>query len=347
METSQLILMIALIVLSAIFSGLTIGMFTLDVSDLERKAKNGNKKAIKVLRIRKNGNMLLCTLLISNSLVNSALSQVIGDSFNGVMGLILSTVLIFLFGELVPQAAFSRHALDVGARMAWMVQLFMYILWPITKPISFILDKIFGGDISKFYDRGELRDFIESHEKDGEIIDADERRIMIGAMLFSEKVAEDIMTPSTVCFTIDGSKSVEEMREIIADKAFSRIPVWEDRQDNVISILITKDLVGNNFVGKSIKDASRGKVLRIAQDLNLDQTLNLMIREKSHIACVYNNFGTLLGIVTMEDVIEVIMRVEIMDESDDSTDLREVAEEMAPEMVRPEEELIEEQNGTL
>jgi CBS domain containing-hemolysin-like protein len=115
----------------------------------------------------------------------------------------------------------------------------------------------------------------------------------------------------------------------------------------VISILITKDLVGNNFVGKSIKDASRGKVLRIAQDLNLDQTLNLMIREKSHIACVYNNFGTLLGIVTMEDVIEVIMRVEIMDESDDSTDLREVAEEMAPEMVRPEEELIEEQNGTL
>lgn len=323
MENYRYLLIIFLILLSAVFSGLTIGMFTLDVSDLERKAKNGNPKAKKVLQIRRNGNLLLCTLLIGNSLVNSALSQSIGDEFSGAAALIVSTAVIFLFGELLPQAAFSRHALDVGSKFSWLVTAVMYVLWPVTKPLSFLLDKIFGKDISKLYDREELKDFIDFHEKEGEVIDADERRIMIGAMTFSEKKASDIMTPASVVKMICGDDDCR----LYADAAqirdmFSRIPVWEGRTDNIVSILHVKDLYG--ATGK-ISSVASGKAIKVMEDMNLDQILHTMSKNKTHMVCVYNGFGTFLGVVTMEDIIEEIMKMEILDETDDVADMRTLA----------------------
>jgi metal transporter CNNM len=327
-------LAIIFITLSAILSGLTIGMFTLDIGDLERKAKSGNLKAVKVLEIRKNGNYLLCTLLLGNSIVNSSIPIFLGKELgNGWLVVAITSITIFVFGELLPQAAFSRHALSMGSKTAWLVKVFMVIMWPIAKPFSILLDTIFGKDLTSFYNKVELQDFIEMHESEGEIIDADERRIMIGAMKFSEKSVKNVMTPKPVVYLIDSDwKLNKENTDELKSKAFSRIPVYENVVDNIIGVLHVKSLIGEDS-NSDIRKLLYTNIIRVQEDLTLDHALNLMIKEKTHMCFVFDNFGTLLGIVTMEDIQEEILHLEIMDEHDKVPDMRKVAESIAPETI--------------
>ena len=122
-------IVIILVAFSGVFSGLTLGFFSLGKDDLERKAELKDKDAIKVYKIRKDGNLLLCTLLIGNVAVNSAISIFLGSITSGVAAGFIATSLIVIFGEIIPQATFSRYALIVGARLAWLVRLFIFIFF--------------------------------------------------------------------------------------------------------------------------------------------------------------------------------------------------------------------------
>jgi len=112
------LIVVFLVLFSALFSGLTLGFFSLNKDDLERKAELGDKQAKKVYKIRKNGNLLLCTLLIGNVAVNSTLSIFLGSLASGFMAGLIATALIVVFGEIIPQAAFSRYALTLGAQFS-------------------------------------------------------------------------------------------------------------------------------------------------------------------------------------------------------------------------------------
>jgi metal transporter CNNM len=135
---------VLLIAFSAIFSGLNLGLFSLNRTDLERKTELGNKQAARVLRIRKRGNLLLVSLLLGNVAVNAAISIILGDIASGVIAGIFATGLIVVFGEIIPQATCARYALAIGARTAWIIEITMVVLYPIAKPIAWILDKTLG-----------------------------------------------------------------------------------------------------------------------------------------------------------------------------------------------------------
>lgn len=195
------ITLLILIACSAIFSGLTIGMFSLSVSGLERKVRLGDVRAERILKIRRNGNFLLCTLLLGNVAVNSGIAILMSDVLpGGVMAGIISTGLIFIFGEVLPQATCARYAVKVGYNTAWLVRIFMFIMWPIAKPLSMLLDFILGKEFPELYNKQELTELINDHEECS--IDADERRILNGAMHFSEKSAADVMTPIRCVFPL-------------------------------------------------------------------------------------------------------------------------------------------------
>ncbi len=140
----EYLIVIVLILFSALFSGLTIGFLGLDKTELERKAKLGNKKAVKIITVRRNGNFLLVVLLLGNVLVNSILSVFLGSLFSGLMAVLFSTALIVVFGEILPQAVFYRHALSVGYYFVPLVKFFQFILFPIAYPIGKILDYFLG-----------------------------------------------------------------------------------------------------------------------------------------------------------------------------------------------------------
>lgn len=323
-------LVIILILMSATFSGLTIGMFSLSVSGLERKVRMNDPRAQRVLDIRKNGNYLLCTLLLGNVAVNSALSLVMSEISTGLMAGILSTVLIFVFGEVTPQAIFSRHALDVGYYTSGLVKVFMLLMWPIAKPMSMALDYTLGPEFPELFNKQELKELIADH--DGGTIDNDERRIMIGAMKYSEKTAHDILTPSTILYHLDESLIITaSLLDQIKNEHYSRIPVHSGTRDNIVGILYAKDLIGIQFTNAANGYCTVGQLCRednlmhIKETMHLDSLMNHFLRTKTHMAFVYDDFGVMQGIVTLEDIMEEVLGIEILDEADTVADLQHQA----------------------
>lgn len=321
------IIVIFLVLLSGIFSGLTLGFFSLNKDHLERKAELKDKDAIKVFKIRKDGNLLLCTLLIGNVAVNSTLSIYLGSITSGFAAGLIAVSLIVIFGEIIPQAVFSRYALETGSRLAWLVRLFIFIFYPICKPLALALDKILGEEIPTIYSKKELVKLIEDHEdlKESEI-DADEERIIKGALSFSNKNVRDIMTPRiAVAVMSDSQKLDEKMIRKISRMGHSRIPVYKKDESNIVGILYVKDLIVNTFKNKTAGEIARKNVIFVDDKKPLDDLLNAFKKTKNHLFVVLNEFNEIAGIVTIEDVLEEILGVEIVDEYDKHEDMRKVA----------------------
>ena len=165
MDGVTILVIIGLVILSGLFSGLTLGLLGLDKSDLERKIKAGNKNAKKIYHIRKRGNLLLCTLLLGNVLVNSILAVFMGELSTGVIAVVVSTGLIVIFGEILPQATISRYALVVGAKTVWIVHIFRVLLFPVCFPIAKFLDWILGEEMPTIWSRRELEEIITTRLK--------------------------------------------------------------------------------------------------------------------------------------------------------------------------------------
>ena len=321
-----------LVLLSACFSGLTLGFFSLNISSLERKRKLGDKRAEKVYPIRKNGNLLLCTLLLGNVAVNSTMAIFLGNIATGLVAGIVSTSLIVVFGEIIPQAIFSRYALTLGANTVWLVRVFIFLLYPIAYPLAWLLDKALGNELGTIWDKKELKEIIKYHEDaDESEIDADEERILLGALAFSDIEARMISTPRPVVFSLPMNSSVDQKKiQQIKEKGFSRIPIFDPQnEDDIQGVLLVKDLLGVDAeAGLSAKDFMRSEILYIKENLKLDDLLNHFLTTKKHLACLFNEFGTFVGVVSLEDIIEEILNAEIIDEADKTKDLRMVATKM-------------------
>lgn len=321
------LIVVFLILFSALFSGLTLGFFSLNKDDLERKAELGDKQAKKVYKIRKNGNLLLCTLLIGNVAVNSTLSIFLGSLASGLMAGLTATALIVVFGEIIPQAAFSRYALILGAKFSWLVRLFIIVLFPICWPLAWALDKVLGDEIPTVYSKHELMKIIESHEdlKESEV-DKDEEKIIKGALSFSDKNAQDVMTPRTEIFSLEANQKLDQatMKRIFKS-GHSRIPVYEEKLDNIVGLLYVKDLILSDNRKQDLSKIIRKKVIFTDNKKPLDNLFNAFKRTRNHLFIVLDEYGMVSGLITIEDVLEEIIGAEIVDEYDQHEDLRKVA----------------------
>ena len=171
----------------------------------------------------------------------------------------------------------------------------------------------------------ELSEIIKSHEDSHESdLDNDEESILLGALSFSDKKVKEIMTPKNVVYSLNEDEILDEsLLEEIKKTGFSRIPVYQEKEDNIVGVLNVKSLI-NLDEGKKVYDIHfRNKIFEVNEDEKLDELLNKFIKKKSHIAYVTNIHGTFLGIVTMEDLIEEIIQKEIVDETDKYKDMRE------------------------
>ena len=322
------IFIVLLLSLSAIFSGLTLGFFSLNKEDLERKAMLGDKDAQKVYHLRKKGNLLLCTLLIGNVAVNSALAIFLGNIASGIVAGIIATSLIVVFGEIIPQAIFSRYALILGAKLTWLVKIFTFIFYPISWPIAWVLDKGLGEEIATIYSRHELIKIIEDHEDSKESdIDIDEESIIKGALSYSSKTVDDILTPRTEVFALafDQKLTANTVKKI-CETGHSRVPVYKENLDNIVGILYIKDLLSKSYKGKKVDNIARKNVIFVDSDKPLDDLLNAFKDSRNHLFVVVDKHGVVSGLVTIEDVLEEIIGSEIIDEHDQFEDLQEEAE---------------------
>jgi len=332
-------LIAVLLVLSGLFSGLNLGLMSLDPIELQIIMSSGTKKeqkfAKKIHPVRKKGNFLLCTLLLGNVLVNSTFTILLDDLTNGVWAIIGSTAGIVVFGEIFPQAVCSRYGLHVGAYTIWITKFFMFVTFVLSWPISKLLDIILGKEIGTVYNRKKLMEMIKIHDPYNDL-KKDEVNIIQGALELRSKTVKEVMTPLQNCYMISMNSKLDfkTMQEIM-HTGFTRIPVYDgDDRANIQSILFVKDLA---FVDPedaipllAVCRTYQHAVNYVFSDSTLDQLLEKFKKGAFHMAIVQqvNNEGPgdpfyeVIGIITLEDVIEEIIKAEIVDETDQYTDNR-------------------------
>lgn len=320
-----------LVAFSALFSGLTLGLMGLDVHELKRKADLGDKEAMRIYPVRKRGNLLLTTLLLGNVAVNAALSIYLGSIASGIVAGIIATGLIVILGEILPQAVFSREAMRLGAAFSPVARVFLFVFYPVAAPVAWILDKLLGEELPMVYSRGELMKVIEEHEDSHESdIDADEERIVKGALTFSDKTVEEVMTPYPVIVSVgrDDLLSKDELLRL-RESGHSRFPVYDEDEDNIVGMLYLRDLLAEDLEGKSVADLMDETVYSVRPDARLDDVLNAFLKTRHHLFIVADEFGGVEGLITVEDIMEEIVGREIVDEFDQYVDLRELAHKRA------------------
>lgn len=314
------IIALLLIALSALFSGLTLGLLSLDVHTLKRQADLGDIEAKRIYPLRKQGNLLLTTLLLGNVAVNTSLSIFLGSVVTGVVAGVTATSLIFLFGEIIPQAVISRHAKWFGARLAFFVTIVMVLFYPITFLIAYFLDRLLGEELPKIYSKSELMQIISEHgDSEQSTIDRDEERIVHGALQFSHKLVSEIYTPlaQVVAYPLH-QKLTDTLFEDVREQGYSRYPIYEHSKDNVVGILYAKDLIieDSEVTIAEAREAFSRDFLIARPSEYLDTVLTRMLKAKQHMCVVIDTNKKCVGVVSLEDIIEEIIQHEIEDEND-------------------------------
>ncbi|GLT35889.1 hypothetical protein SLA2020_103040 [Shorea laevis] len=246
-----LIICIALVCFAGLMSGLTLGLMSLSLVELEVLVKAGQpqdrKNAEKILPIVKNQHLLLCTLLIGNAMAMEALPIFLDQLLPAWASILISVTLILAFGEIIPQAVCSQYGLSVGAKLSPLVRVIVIVLFPISYPISKLLDFLLGKRHSALLRRAELKTLVDMHGseagKGGELTQ-DETTIITGALDMTQKTAIDAMTPLSKVFSLDiNSKLDETTLELLIRKGHSRVPIYSGSPTNIIGLILVKNLI--------------------------------------------------------------------------------------------------------
>ncbi|XP_035776030.1 metal transporter CNNM4-like isoform X2 [Anopheles albimanus] len=335
----SLVIITVCLVFSALFSGLNLGLMSLDRTDLKILCNTGTDKekryAKAIQPVRDHGNFLLCSILLGNVLVNSTFTILLDSLTSGLVAVICSTIAIVVFGEITPQAICSRHGLAVGAKTIVITKFVMFITFPLAYPTSKILDYLLGEEIGNFYNRERLKELVKV-TNDMNDLDKDEVNVIAGVLELRKKTCSDVMTRLEDAFMLsyDTILDFETVTEIMKS-GFSRIPVYEGDRQNIVALLYIKDLAfvdpDDNTPLKTVIEYYRNQ----CHFVFYDQTLDVMFKEfkeghKGHMAFVHrvnsegegDPFYETIGLVTLEDVIEELIQAEIIDETDVYTDNR-------------------------
>ncbi|PAV87436.1 hypothetical protein WR25_18412 isoform A [Diploscapter pachys] len=329
---AQIVIVAFCLCMSALFSGLTLGLMSLTPQELELVIKSGSlteaKCAQKILPVRKKGNQLLCTLLLGNVIVNSAISIIMGELAPGLLALFISSLGIVIFGEIIPQSICVKKGLEVGAHTIGITNFFRFITFPLAYPISKLLDCLLGDEYQS-YDRKRLMELIKMSMKENGVM-SNEMRIAVGALEIADKVVENVMTKLPDVFmlpdtTVLNAKTVME----IVKMGYTRIPVYTNGdKNNVTDLLFVKDLAlldpDDNFTVKTVCGYHKHPVKFVMNDTPLPHLLEAFKKGEGHLAMVKKLISNddkdpsyeLVGVVTLEDIVEEILQAEIFDETD-------------------------------
>lgn len=319
MEVVVLLLVVLLLVgLSAIYSGLNIALMSLSKADLRRKAKLGDVHAKRVLPLRENGHLSLASILFANVAAVSANALVLEHYFNGVIAGIISTIIMVIFGEVLPQAIFVKSALKFCSFFAPFLRFTIFITYPASKLLQFALDRLVGHEKNSLHSRAELGILISEHISDASELDEDEVEIIRSALQLSEKHVSEIMRPIKDVYWLKNTAMLDAKRvDQIKEKGYSRIPVFNKEMTACDGVLLMKDMVDEDFDEKPrlVSTFFLHRTMVVGSRTALDTTLRKFFSLKTHLMPVEKD-DKIVGIVTVEDLIEEIIGHEIADETD-------------------------------
>ncbi|KAJ4423117.1 cell agglutination protein Mam3 [Gnomoniopsis sp. IMI 355080] len=334
-----------LVLLGGAFAGLTIALMGQDSIYLQVISKDPDdaqqKNAKRVFQLLEKGkHWVLVTLLLSNVIVNETLPVVLDRCLGGgVAAVIGSTVLIVIFGEVVPQSVCVRYGLAIGGYMSKPVLFLMYLMAPVAWPTAKLLDWALGEDHGTVYKKSGLKTLVTLHRTLGDVqerLNQDEVTI-IGAVLdLKEKAVHDVMTPMDDVFVMSEDTVLDEDTiDMILSAGYSRIPIHEaGNPTNFIGMLLVKILITYDPEDcMKVRDFALATLPETRPETSCLDIINFFQEGKSHMVLVSDSPGDdhgALGVVTLEDVIEELIGEEIIDESDVYIDVHKAIRRMAP-----------------
>ncbi|KAI0379008.1 DUF21-domain-containing protein [Hypomontagnella monticulosa] len=336
---------IVLVLSGGAFAGLTIALMgqdeiylqviSLDSEEPQRK----NAKRVHDL-LKKGKHWVLVTLLLSNVIVNETLPVVLDRCFGGgVAAVVGSTILIVIFGEILPQSVCVRYGLQIGGYMSKPVLLMMYLLAPVAWPTAKLLDWLLGEDHGTVYKKSGLKTLVTLHKSLGEVderLNQDEVTIISAVLDLKRKAVEEVMTPMEDVFVMSEDTVLDEKTiDQILDAGYSRIPIHQaGNPTNFVGMLLVKILITYDPEdGKRVKDFALAALPETRPETSCLDIINFFQEGKSHMVLISESPGDdhgALGVVTLEDVIEELIGEEIIDESDVYVDVHKAIRRSHP-----------------
>ncbi|HQJ95872.1 MAG TPA: hemolysin family protein, partial [Candidatus Cloacimonas sp.] len=335
-------IIIVLFALSAFFSGSETALFSLSRVYLKRLENSKSKSAKRILKLLKKPRELLITLLLGNTFVNLAISSFgtllalqIGRKYSYTessvvtIQIILTTILILFFGEISPKLIALSKADTLSGILSLPLLMFRYlfypIVWVLVKMSELIsshqnVDRYVG---TKFTDE-EFHNLIQS-ESSSHSLEEHEKKMLVGLFRFREAEIKEIYVPRVKITAIEENQSIEDLKKIIIESGYSRIPVYRGSIDEIVGIIYVKDLILYPEK-KTIKQLMR-PVWFVTENMKVQTLLNQFKQRKLQVAIVVDEYGGTSGIISLEDILEEIVG-EIRDEYD---------KEEIPELIKIDE----------
>ncbi|MCU7904551.1 MAG: hemolysin family protein [Candidatus Thiodiazotropha sp. (ex Epidulcina cf. delphinae)] len=323
---SYLILAV-LLVLSGVFSGSETALVTLSMARAESLYKEGRRGSHALYLLKKDPSRMLITILIGNNVVNiaaSAMATVIatdyfGDSGPGIAVGVL-TILILVFGEITPKSLATRFSERISLFISPVIFGFMRLIYPLVwlflQFTNWVQSSTNAMD-DPLVTESEVITLIEHGEEEG-VIDTGEREMIERIFNFNDLKAEDVMTPRRQVLRLDGRRMLRDVLPEILNAGYSRIPLYKEDPDEIVSLVILRDLIRNIVSGEldvPISDLGH-EPLYTPSNTTIDELIRTLKIKSIHLAVVVDEHGVMVGVVSLEDMLEELVG-EIYDESDE------------------------------
>jgi len=337
-----LLIMLGCVIMSGFFSATETAFMSMNKVKLRALAEKDNRRAALVMKLDDRYENLLSTILIGNNIVNiltASLGTVlfldlVGQDMGAAISTAVMTVVVLVFGELTPKNIAQNIPETFAMFSAPIIRVFMLVLTPVNWVFGLwkkLLARIMGVKKDDTMSQEELLLLVDEVEEGG-TIDTDEGDLLRNVIEFTDRTAEDILTPRVNVEGIEKDMPMEEITALFVQSPYSRLLVYDDDLDHIVGVLHQKAFYRylNDPAGK-LEDVLTPPLF-IHKDEPIHDLLKVLQNHKSHMAIVMDDYGGTLGIVTMEDILEEIVG-DIWDEHDEVVEDFQLLEETEQEKV--------------
>lgn len=333
-----LVIAIGISFLCSIVESVLLSITMSNISVIKKEKENAG---ILLEKLKKDIDTSIASILILNTVAHTLGAAGIGAEAAEIFGMEYMfyisaglTLAILFFSEIIPKTIGAVYYKQLAPYAAYLINVFIFITYPLIKISLFITKKISKGRSVHTYTREELLETTYLSEDEG-VIDEIESEIIENLLTLDNNKVRDILTPRSVVFALEKTKTIEEVLELDGISKFSRVPVYEESIDNIVGVVLSKKIfqVAVTDKSKSMEDLM-SPIYSINENIPVSFALDSFIKRKEHMFAVTDSYHQTEGIVTLEDCIETLLGLEIMDELDTIDDMRQLAKAQMKEKQR-------------
>ncbi len=315
--------LLILIVLSAWFSGMEIALFSLTPGNVKHLVVARKRNAKLLQKILNKKKRLLVVLLLGNNLVNVTIASMtslwVNQRFSsGALGLAtgVTTLLILIFGEMVPKSFFQTKAESLSLVFVPVIYFLETVCYPIIFPLEKLLLFLTGKSKRELVSEQEFKALSRVAVEKG-VLGFEEHEMIMNVLKFDKVKAKSVMTPRYKMSIVSDEVAIDQVAHFMAKEGYSRYPVYHNREDNVVGYVHLVDVmrVLNSDDREDEISKHISPIMKVDKDDNVDRIFKRMVKEGIHIAMVYRNGEQLIGMLSLEDLLEELVG-DIKDEND-------------------------------